>query len=110
MEMYFNEGYIFTYNEEKWIIVNIDYEDDEWPYECYPLRVVEKAKQILENGGIVDDDQDFVYDNYVDILDDVYIDERECLSEQWLFEAMHEASQKEIEKLKEEIAKLKGDS
>lgn len=108
MTFYFSEGDTFAWNGEQWIIANIDCEDEEYPYECYPVEVVDKAKQIVEDGGIIDDDQDFVYDDYRDILDDVYIDDRQCLSESWIFEILYEALQKEIESLKAEIKQLKG--
>lgn len=107
MEFYFNKGDTFIWNDEQWVIVNIDYEDDEYPYECYPVKIVDKAKQIVENGGIIDDDPDFVYDDYEDVLNDVYIDDRQCLSESWIFEIFYESLQKENEQLKAEIKKLK---
>lgn len=109
MEFYFNENDTFVWSGEQWTIVHIDGFDDEYPYECYPTEIVNKAKQIIENGGIVDDDQDFVYDNYMDVLNDVYIDDRQCLSEVWIFEIVHEALKKEIEQLKAEIKMLKGE-
>ena len=110
MDLYFNKNDTFIWNDEQWIIANIDYEDDEYPYECYPVKIVDKAKQIIEDGGIIDDDQDFVYDDYMDILDDVYIDDRQCLSESWIFEIMYEAAQNEIKQLKAKIIKLKGEN
>ena len=109
MTFYFSEGDTFIWDDEQWTIAHIDSSDDEYPYECYPTEIVNKAKQIIEDGGIVDDDQDFVYDNYRDILDDVYIDCRQCLSECWIFEIVYETLQKENESLKAEIKQLKGE-
>lgn len=107
MEFYFNQGDTFVWNDEQWTIACIDESDYEYPYECYPTEIVNKAKQIVEDGGVIDDNQDFVYDNYRDILDDVYIDDRQCLSEGWIFEIIYEALQKENEQLKAEIKQLK---
>lgn len=109
MEFYFHENDTFIWNDEQWVITHIDKTDEEYPYECYPTEIVNEAKQIVESGGIVDDDQDFVYDDYMDILDDVYIDDRQCLSESWIFETMYEALKAENEQLKAEIKMLKGE-
>lgn len=108
MDLYFDKGYTFVLNDEQWVIVGIDWDDYEYPYECYPVEVVNEAKQIIENGGIIDDNPDFVYDDYRYLLEDVYVDNRQCLSEYFLFEIMHEAMQKENEELKAEIITLKG--
>lgn len=105
MEFYFNIDDTFVWDDQQWIITHIDVTDEEYPYECYPKEIVDKAKQIVKDGGVIDD-YAFVYDNYIDVLDDIYIDCRQCLSEIWIFEIVYESVQKENERLKAEIKKL----
>ena len=94
-----------------WKIVNIDYEDDEYPYECWPVDIIEKAKKIFEeDGGFTDEDGDFLeYNDYEEVLQECFIDERQCFSEYWIKDYECKQLKAEIKKLKAEIKKLKGE-
>lgn len=107
MDLHFREGDTFMTMDEQWIVVHIDYWDDEYPYECYPIETVEKAKQIVKDGGIIDGD---AFDNYYDVLEYEFIDERICWSDFDILEYKFKAVEKENESLKAEIKKLKGEN
>lgn len=95
MKIYYCEHTVFKYDGEEWMIINVDCEDDEYPYECYPVRIVQEAKRITE-----DDDY------YEDILDEKFIDERICFSDHDIQEYIYE---EEIKTLKARIKELEGD-
>ena len=97
MELYFDEGQVFNYYGEYWEIAHIDYSDDEYPYECYPVQVIQDAKQIIEN----DDECD--YCSYVDVLNDMFVDDRICFSEHSIQQYIYE---EEIRVLKARIKEL----
>lgn len=99
MNLHFYEGDTFMYDGEEWTIADIDHEDDEWPYECYPTKIVEKAKKIAEKED----------DSYTSILYDYFVDYRECMSDFDIRDCQYAAAQKEIVNLKLEIKKLKGE-
>jgi hypothetical protein len=107
MDLHFNKGDTFVAGNQNWIIVGIDNEDCEYPYECYPVETVQEAKRIVEEGVVIDDD---VFDDYTDVLDYEFVDERMCWSDFDIVESKYEAAQKEIEALKAEIEKLKGEN
>lgn len=83
----------------KWEIVRIDYEDDEYPYECWPVDIIKQAKKIAEDEG----------DDYDDVLDYDFIDERQCFSEYDIKDYEYKQLQKENKRLKAENKKLKGE-
>ena len=101
MQLHFDEGYKFQYDGEEWEIEHIDFSDDEYPYECYPLAILDKAEEIA-------DSDDCMYSDFTEVLEEVFIDERICFSEYQLMQFENEALQKEIESLKAEIKQLKG--
>lgn len=111
MSFRFREGDTFIDGDLEWVIVDIDHEDDEWPYECYPVKIVEKAKQMAKEE---DDsfDEMLYWGDVICILNDYFIDERQCWSDLDIQEFMYETEIKklkdEIKNLKAEIKKLKG--
>lgn len=93
-----------------WEIVRIDYEDDEYPYECWPVEIIKQAKKIAEDGGFTDEDGDFwEVDDYEDVLCDYFVDERMCCSNYDIKDYQHKQTLKENKQLKAEIKKLKGE-
>ena len=106
----FDKGDRFIDCDIEYEIVYIDYEDDEFPYECWPTDIVDRAKQIAEDGGFTDDDGEFWdYDDHYDVLCDNFIDDRLCCSNYDIKEYLHKQSQKEIKMLKTALKKLQGD-
>jgi hypothetical protein len=84
--------------EMQYELVNIDKEDDEYPYECYPVAIVEKAKEIASSQN----------KNYRDIIlfseyYDEFVDERLCLSEIYFENCKHDS---EIKKYKTALTSL----
>ena len=120
MEYMFDIGDTFTedFDENlKWEVVRIDYEDDEYPYECWPTDIIKQAQKIVDDGGYTDEDGDFLeYDDLYEVLLDFFVDERSCQSDYNLkyyqckqLEKENKQLKSENKKLKAEIKKLKGE-
>lgn len=124
MDYNFKEGKRFFVEDEEFEIACVDESDDEYPYETYPVRIVEKTKHILENGWFkeVDSFGDEVYEfidkdgepyQYTDvdkkrgwkyIIFDFFSDERQCMSESDIWQYLYNQTTKE---LKEAVASVK---
>lgn len=86
-EYAFEVGYEFNgYGDEAYFIGRIDNEDDEYPYEAYPLSAKEKFEELSN---------DCCSDEYFDMLET-----RRCFSERELFEIKIEYLENLIKKLK----------
>lgn len=112
MDYWFDIGDAFVddFDDLEWEIVRIDYEDDEYPYECWPVDIINQAKKMAEDGGFTDEDGEFwEVDDYKDVLCDYFVDERMCCSNYGIKEHQHRQLQKENRKLKAEIKKLKAE-
>ena len=102
MNYRFNEGETFIYDDEEVEIVEIDNEDDEFPYECWPVKIVKQAKEIDENQS---EDDEFAYCGYYDVLTSKFIDERICLSDYDIECCKHSETKKKL-KEKQNIVKI----
>ena len=120
MEYMFDIGHRFMddFDENlEWEVVCIDYEDDEYPYECWPVDLIKQAQKIVDDGGYTDEDGDFwEYDDLYGVLLDFFVDERLCESDYNLkyyqcrqLEKENKQFKAENKKLKAEIKKLKGE-
>ena len=91
----FNVGDIFIYDGSECEITRIDYEDEEYPYECYPVKIIVKARKVADKKG----------ECVEDILNDRYIDERICLSEYDIEWWKHRNTEHEMKKIQVELNK-----
>ena len=82
MQIHLCENTTFKYNGKDWQITNTDYEDDDYPYECYPTQCIQKAKELIKNND--------AYDSYKDLLNEWFIDERICFSKCEIQECIYE--------------------
>ena len=109
MIYYFDKGDKFIDCGIEYEVVHIDYEDDEYPYECWPINIVDKAKHIAEDGGFTDEDGEFWdYDDYKEVLWDVFIDDRLCCSNCNIKDCIHQQTEIENQMLKAALKKLQG--
>lgn len=95
MNLRYCEGDTFMLDGEEYEIANIDRGDEEYPYECYPVEIVKEAKMIAEEND----------DSYVAVLDDRFIDYRECYSDFNVENYSHLSTKRELEKLKSQLEK-----
>lgn len=122
MDYNFKEGKRFFVEDEEFEIVYIDESDDENPYETYPVRIVEKTKHILKSGTFkrinnfgekvyVFKDEDgeiyeFTENNKINgwehIIFDFFVGERQCMSENDIWQYLYIQMEKELKKAKEE--------
>jgi hypothetical protein len=110
MHHWFNIGDTFIFDGLKWEIVRIDFEDDEYPYECWPVDIIEKAKKMAENGGITNEYGGLLeFDDYEYVLIDYFVNKRMCCSDYDIKDYLHRQTIEENNKLKAEIKKLKGE-
>lgn len=121
MEYYFDIGNRFMDDFDEtleWEVVRIDYQDDEYPYECWPVDIIKQAQEMVEDGGYTGEDGEFweCDDVYMALLD-CFADERMCQSDYDIKDYMYKQIQKENKqlkaenkKLKSEIKKLKGEN
>lgn len=118
MDLHFDVGDTFFIDGDiengLYEIVNINYEDDEFPYECYPIEIIEKTKKILANGVLKDEGEELyefkdedgeIYEFYKNlsfnyIMDNFFVDERRCCSDYDIMEYMYKQTKKELEILK----------
>lgn len=118
MDLHFNEGDRFYIDADtEYEIVDIDREDEEYPYECYPVEIVEKTKNILTNGVLVDEDEELceykdeageVYvfnqgDNISSVIYDWFPDDRRCLSDYEILAYQYDKLKKEFDALKSKV-------
>lgn len=100
MNLRFNIGDSFIYEGKEYEIAGIDYEDEEYPYECYPAKILAKAQEIAERTE--KDIEDVLYDRYTDKY-------RLCASDFDIERYQHLVTQKQLEKLlKEKNKEIKG--
>lgn len=119
MDLHFNEGERFCLNDgSEYEVVHIDYSDEEYPYECYPVEIIEKTKNILQNGVLVNEEEGLwehkdedgeVYefyqgDKFNNVIYEWFPDDRYCLSDYHILEYKYEQLQKEFDALKDKMA------
>ena len=130
MDYNFKEGKRFFIKNEEFEIICIDKSDDAYPYETYPVKIIEKTKHILENGWVkeVDSFGDEVYEfidkdgesyQYTDVdkkhgwkyvIFDFFTAECQCMSENDIWQYLHIQMEKELKKAKGEDYKGIADS
>ena len=104
---------IITVDDERLMVVAIDGDDECANYECYPVEIVAKAKEIMVNGGTVDCENDpdycWVFDDYVAVLSNIFDDYRQRVTDLDILLGECKRLYAENEMLKAEIKKLKED-
>ena len=88
-------------------IINIDKEDEKYPYECYPMSVVREAQKLVDVCEDCDNYREVIL--FSDYRDDM-VEERICLSEIDIKDCKHKMSEtkrnKEVDFYKNALTSL----